>query len=355
MTEFLSYGTVALLVCFVVTTFLLSKIDSEIVPENYEFKIDPFWYIWGTMLIGCLVCYFYFPSSNDCVNSYSALTIFIPFLFASLIYFSYIIEFNILTDILTFGFALVMSYMTPEGYQLFPAQLSPLQDKLVIALFIYTISKGLGLLNGVSAIASMQFITVFVSVILLVYFGALPQILGVLAMTYIGAMLGFAIFSWPPEKLVMSSGAFSAFGFILGCFMLNGAVEYAEASLFIACSYLFTEVLQFLYRRYIERKFTKQSFMTTSYFLISNNKKYEYDTVIGVGKILVVNVILSIIQIASAERLAFPVFSIALNLWLLSILSGDTKSEELLSVSRWGKNAIKNVLTKKNNSKSRKK
>ena len=351
MNDFLIYGIGGLLICFTVATFLLSRIDVELIPEEYEFKLDPFWYMASIMLIGGVTVYTLFPALNDTISSYGYFNIAAPIVMAAIIYFCYVLGIDWLANVLTLGAAYLMVTLMPDSFRLFPEHLDLWQEKIVLTLILFTISKGFGLLNGLGGIASMQFIAIALSMVILVYFGALPQILGILALVYAGVMIAFAFFSWPPEKMLMSDGAFSAFGFIIGCLMLNGAAEYAEAPLFIAASYLFTETGLVLYRRYIERVSCIRGFMCTSYFLISDDGKYEQGVARGVLKILAVDIVLATIQIASTERLAFPVFAVTINLWLLSILSGDTKPEELLSISKWGKNAIKGALAKKKNSK----
>ncbi|MCM1324531.1 MAG: hypothetical protein NC218_10445 [Acetobacter sp.] len=356
MSDFLIYGIGGLLICFTIATFLLDKIDAELIPEDYEFQLDPFWYIISVMLVGGVSAFIFFPTLQDTLYSYSLFDVIVPIILAAIIYISYLLGIGWLTNVLTLGAAAIMISVLPSTFRLFPEQLELWQEKIAIILFLFTLSKGFGLLNGLGGIASMQFIAIMLAMVILVYFGALPQILGILALVYAGAMVAFAFFSFPPEKLIMNDGAFCSLGFIVGCLMLFSAVEYAEVSLFIAASYLFTETGLVLYRRYIEKIPCARGFMCTSYFLLSNDGEYEQGVIRGVFKILVIDLVFATIQIAATERLAFPVFTIALNLWLLSILSGDTKPEELLSISRWGKNAIKSALTKqKNNKKSRKK
>lgn len=347
MSEFLIYGIGALLVCFTLATVLLSRIDPEIITENYEFRLDPFWYVWGIMFISGTIVFSLFPNFPDMVKTYGYFDVMVPFLFAGVIYFCYLFDIKWLANIAIFGGALIMSYTMPKTFQLFPEQLSFWQDRFITALFLFIIAKGMGILNGLGAIASMQYLAVMFLTALLAYFGILPQVLGVLALSYMGGMLAFTFFSWPPERLFLSNAAFVSLGFVLGCFMLNGAVEYAESSMFIACSYLFTEVVIVLYQKLISRGEAESTYMQTSYFRISEGGKYELGVIYGVMKILFIDIVLALIQIASTERLAFPVFAVALNMWFLSILSGDTNPEELLSISRWGKNVVKGVLAKK--------
>ena len=350
MNEMVIYGVSALMLCFTVLTFLLSRLPTDIFPENYEFKLDPFWYVAGIMFIGATVIYFVFPQLSDMVKTYRYTDILLPFVFAALIYFCYLFDVDWITNILTFVGAVIISFMQADGFALFPDYLTPIQDKFVVALILFIISKGLGLLNGQGGIASMQFCAVMVIAVILTYFGALPQFLAVLSMVYLGCMLAFSFFSWPPEKIVMSNGAFSALGFIMGCFMLNASNEFAEAPMLIAVSYMITEIFATLYNRFINQEQKDYLYMNTAYYRISQNKSYEAGVARGILKILAIDAVLALMQIVASERLALPVFAVSLNLWFLSILSGDTQPEELVSLTKWSKKLVKSVVSKKKKS-----
>jgi len=347
MNELLIYGVSGLLICFTVLTFLLSRIQTDIFPEDYEFKLDPFWYLLAVMFIGVTVIYFIFPKLPDMVGTYGYINMLVPFIFAVLIYGGYLLGSGWLTNLITLGGALTLSYMQPNDFMLFPDKLTLWQDRLVVAVILFVISKGMSLLNGLGAIGSLQFCTIMVSGALLAYFGALPHFLGAIALVYLGCMLAFTIFSWPPEKIVISHGAFATFGFIMGAFMLNAATEFSEVSMLVASAFIVTEIVSALYNRYICNNKTPELYMNTSYYRISNDGEYELGVVRGVLKILCINVVLSLMQIAAADRLAMFVFSVALNFWFLSILSGDSQPEDLVSLSKWGKKIAKGVFSKK--------
>ena len=350
MNEMITYGVSGLLICFTVLTFLLSRIQTDVFPEDYEFKLDPFWYILALMFIGTTVIYFIFPQLPDMVGKYSYLNILVPYIFAIFIYGGYLFGSSWLTNLITLIGVLTLSFMQPDDFMLFPGKLTLWQDRLVVALILFIISKGMLLLNGLGAIGSMQFSAVMISGALLAYFGALPQLLGAMALVYLGCMLAFAIFSWPPEKIIVSHGAFATFGFLMGAYMLNAATEFAEVSMIIASAFLVTEIVSALYNRYICNNKTPELFMNTSYYRISNDGEYEIGVVRGVLKIVVINVVLALVQISASDRLAMFVFSIALNFWFLSVLSGDSKPEDLVSLSRWGKNLFKSIFSKKKKS-----
>jgi hypothetical protein len=129
--------------------------------------------------------------------------------------------------------------------------------------------------------------------------------------------------------------------------MLNAAGEYAEVSMFVAASYLFTEVGIALYNRFIANMHEDHPFMYTSYFQISKDGEYTSGVLVGIIKIFALNIVLAVIQIAGTERLAFPVFSVALNLWYLSILSGQSEAQPFFSITRIGFNMVKGVFSKK--------
>ena len=68
MNDFLIYGIGGLLICFTFATFLLNRIDVDIIPEEYEFKLDPFWSLAGVMLIGGVGVYSLFPTLGDIIS-----------------------------------------------------------------------------------------------------------------------------------------------------------------------------------------------------------------------------------------------------------------------------------------------
>jgi hypothetical protein len=347
MQDFLVYGISAFLVCFTVLTFCFSRIPDDEFPEYYEFKLDPFWYLWTALSLGGIGIYILFPEQYDNIIQTGWFGTVLPFIFAGGIYIGYLSGSTFFANTLIALFSLIISLMQPDTFQLFPEQLALWQDRIVVALLLFIVSKGLGLLNGLPAVASLQFLTVTVVITLLTYFGALPQILGAFALTYAGSMIAFSFFSWPPERLVISVGGFSSLGFILGCLMLSAAGEYAEVSMFVAASYLFTEVGIALYNRFIANMHEDHPFMYTSYFQISKDGEYTSGVLVGIIKIFALNIVLSVIQIAGTERLAFPVFSVALNLWYLSILSGQSEAQPFFSITRIGFNIVKGVFSKK--------
>ena len=51
MSEALWYGIGGLLLFFTVSTFVFSRIKTNIYPEEYEFGLDPCWYMLGIFLI----------------------------------------------------------------------------------------------------------------------------------------------------------------------------------------------------------------------------------------------------------------------------------------------------------------
>ena len=354
MNEAFLYGIGALLICFTAGTFFLSRIQTDVYPEDYEFKLDPFWYVFGLLFVSGLLIFHFLPVYYDTVKDYGYTDFTVSFALAALLYFSYLLDVSWLTWAITTGASLLISFMQPDDFRLFPEYLSPTEDKIAVAAILIAISKGLGLMIGLAAFASMQFITVMAVSAIFAYFGILPQLTGALALAYAGVMLAFAFLSWPPEKLVMSDGAFASLGFILGCFMLNAAIEFSEASMFIAVSYMAVEIGIALYNRIIKRNREERAFMYTSYYRLSENGVYEPAVVYSVLKIFIVDAVLALIQMAAHERLALPVFATAINLWFLSILSGDTKPEELLSFSRWSKNTVKGILDKKGENKKKK-
>ena len=351
MNLLLSYGIGALFICFSLVTFFISRIPTDEFPDDYDFNMDPFWTIFSVMFLGATIAYFVFPQLPDMIKSYSYGTdILLPFALAFILYICHLCDWDIFSYILTFIFGLIISFLQPDDFILFPEKLTLWQDRIAVAALISFFSIGLSLLNGLGAIASMQFIVVMGCGAVLAYFSALPSLLGVLALVYFGCMLAFSFFSWPPEKLVLNNGAFMAFGFIMSCYMLNSSVEFADAPMFIAASYLVVEFFITIYNYFINNEKSDYLFMSSSYYKISEDRRYEEGVVHGVLKILLIDLVLSMLQIAASERLAIPVFALAVNWWLLSILSGESTPQPMFSITKAGFRAVKKVLSKKDNS-----
>ena len=104
MNEIVILGFSAFFIAFTIATFFLSRIPFDIYPEEYEFKIDPFWYIWGVMLIGSMIVYTIYPNTGDAIKNYNYADIVLPFGLSALIYFSYLLGVNILTNIIKVEF-----------------------------------------------------------------------------------------------------------------------------------------------------------------------------------------------------------------------------------------------------------
>lgn len=346
MNELMTYGLSAMLICFTVLTFVLSRFQTNVFPEEYEFALDPFWYIISVLFIGGTAAYFVFPTLPDMVHEFKYVQILLPFIFAVLIYFCFLFEFDILGNLIMLSAAGVISYMLPDNFTLSSSYLNLWQDRLVTALLMFVFAKGLGLLNGIGAIAGMQFSAIMLAFVLLAHFGALPYVLGVIAFAYLGTMIAFLFFSWPPEKIYLSNHAFEALGFIMASFMLSGAEEFAEAPIAIAGSLIITEVLFALYDRYMNYNKTEALFMNTSYYKTSQDGKYDLGVCRGVLKILIIDVVLALAQILATDQYALLIFTVLLNWWLLSILAGTSKPQPMFSVTKWGFKAVSGIFKK---------
>lgn len=357
MNELMTYGLSAMLICFTVLTFVLSRFQTDVFPEEYEFALDPFWYVISVLFLGGTVTYFIFPTLPDMICELKYIQILLPFIFAVLIYFCFLFELNFLGNLVMLGAAGAITYMLPDNFALFPQCLTLWQDRLSTIAIIFVFAKGLGLLNGVGAVAGLQFSAIMLTATLLAYFGALPYVLGAIAFAYLGTMIAFLFFSWPPEKIYLSNHAFEALGFIMASFMLLAAKEFAEAPMAIAGSLIITEVLFALYDRYMSYNKTDALFMNTSYYKASEEGKYDIGVCRGIMKILVIDMALALMQILATHQHALLIFAVLLNLWLLSILSGNTKPQPMFSVTRLGFRAVSGMFkrTSKNDKKAKRK
>ena len=350
MSEIVILGLSAFFICFTVATFFLSRIPFDIYPEEYEFKLDPFWYIWGIMLIGSVAIYTIYPYTSDAVKSYDYFDVILPFVLSALIYFCYLTGIASIANIVILLCSIGVVFTQKSDLVVFDT-LPYWQDRLLISLILFTITRGFVVVNGLGATACMQFCTVLISTLLLAYFGVVPMLLVLIAAVYLGVMVAYGFFSWPPEKLVVTNGGYSALGFILAYFMMNMSIEHSEVSMFIASSYLFTEIGISLYNRFIMNEKYEQAFMYTSYYKLSNEGEHESYVVTSLIKLFIVNIVLSCMQLFTAERIALPFFAVALNFWVLSLISGDSKLSDVFSITRYSIRGLGKVLNKNKNKK----
>lgn len=354
MTELMSYGLTALFGCFLVLTLLLNRLQTDIFPEEYEFALDPFWYILGIMFLGGTAVYFLFPTLPDMVHQLKYIQIVLPFIFALFVYLCFLFEFDTVGNIVLLGASIVMSYMLPQDFALAPQHLALWQDRLLTAAIVFIFSKGLGLLNGIGSIAAMQFSAIMIVIAVLAHLGALPYLFGAIALAYFGAMLAFVFFNWPPEKMYLSNYAFEAIGFIMASFMLCAAQEFAEMPVCIAGAYIVTEILFALYDRYISYHKTDALYMNTSYYQTSHDGDYDIGVCRGIMKLLFINGVLAIVQILASQQYALFIFAVLLNFWLLSIMSGKTEAQ-VFSITKWGFRSVSGLLKKNKDTKQVKK
>ena len=87
MNEAFLYGIGALLICFTAGTFFLSRIQTDVYPEDYEFKLDPFWYVFGLLFVSGLLIFHFLPVYYDTVKDYGYTDFTVPFALAALLYF----------------------------------------------------------------------------------------------------------------------------------------------------------------------------------------------------------------------------------------------------------------------------
>ena len=120
MNETFLYGIGALLICFTAGTFFLSRIQTDVYPEDYEFKLDPFWYVFGLLFISGLLIFHFLPVYYDTVKDYGYTDFTVPFALAALLYFSYLLDVSWLTWAITAGASLLICFMQPDYFRLFP-------------------------------------------------------------------------------------------------------------------------------------------------------------------------------------------------------------------------------------------
>ena len=71
MNQVVIFGIIAMLVCFGVANFFLSRIPSDIYNNEYDKDLDPLLPVFGTMLLGGLGVFLFSSSQYDNIKNYN--------------------------------------------------------------------------------------------------------------------------------------------------------------------------------------------------------------------------------------------------------------------------------------------
>ncbi len=320
LTPSISFAVIGL-IGFALSRLILnfSKTDAEHY-ENYKLYRDTSVFL-ALLLFGGIAAIFYnAPDMFDVVAPVGWYVLPLVFLTAILLYAVFWFEIVWLTRAAALAASVLLACLLPINCMIFEGLVPLWADRLLISLAVFIFISGAANINLLSGIFGIQATTVSVGIGILALLGGVPLYLGAIGAYVAGIWLGFLNLNWFPSKVYINSGTCMAAAYILAWLLLQGAAELAGPSALILMMFFICEIIWALAQKFIFGQNTAD--------LSDNTACYEAFTKgvtvpaigVAVAKINVVNVILAMFQLYSANSFSVPIFAFLINLWLLGIL-----------------------------------
>lgn len=340
-----AFGTVIFLLSYVLTRFighLLSIQDDAFIP--YQFKKDPYIYIF--LMFAMLICAVYFlpPYFKDAIYPPHFIWLGTSFVFAGLIYFLFLLETDKLLDVSIVIFSILSTFLFADKSAL--ADLAPVPwwlFALGVGLTVSLITLGSRVLAGLTGVFSLVMSMLTFGLFLVACFGGIPIYLGLMSMAMFGAFVCIFQFNAFQLHLKINEGAMMSATFLVCMLLLGGVNELAGPSMLILPLYIIAELLWSLCAQYIlRRKETDLCFNAVywSAFQKSANIGLIYTIIL---KICIINIVLSCFQLYAQNAFTLPLLALIINFWLLSKL--NVAGQEESTLKDINNNFVENIKT----------
>lgn len=332
----------ALLGCgFILSRSLLHFLEINDLEQGYRLKKDPWFYILGTTALGFTALYFFLPAFPDFVFPFHFLSLMVWLVCSFLIYVAYLFENNHLTALCLVVSAAVVSLILPADSVIFSEQIPLWADRIFVVLSVCAFSYGMSLLYAMDGILAMTAGCAYFGIAAVAFMGGIPLMLGMFAAFAAGVWGGYFQLNKFPAKIFINQGASLSAGFLLSCLLLQGAAEFAGASMLTIVMFVWAELVYAVFNRYILNQNDREMSENTAHWqLFANGVNVEMIT-FGVFKILCINVVLALFQLYAANPFSLPIFVFVVDLWLLSIMNRVSLGD--YSFAHAHKEFIKNI------------
>lgn len=338
----LVYVLILTLAGFTASRLAFALINPETEQSDYSFRKDPFVALYLLMAAGIAAIYFFGPAFSDFIFPMTSLAVFLPLIFAALIYGIFLLEMDGLFNIAVIVSALAVAFLLPEKALVFEGLLPWGADHLLAAFILAVIALGAGVLNGLSGVFGLQCTAVALGISAVALIGGLPMVFGLWGAYLGGVWLGFINFNWYPEKIRLNRGACVSAAFLLGCTALRGAAEFSGPSMLILEMYFIAELIWIVTHRYVFNQRRPDWADNASYMSVFESGVTVPAINVAVAKIVAVNIILGCFQLFAPNAFSIPLFALLVNLWLINLLNNAAAGEEN-SLKAANRALVKNV------------
>ena len=316
--------------------------DPDVVPE-YKIKTDPWIYLLGLTIVGLSLLQYFLPDFDDVIVAVSGLHLLVVLTCAALIYLIFLLELEKAFYIAILGSCIAITFMQPADRLLFEGLLPFWLDRMFMVFVCFIVATGMGFLNRMYGIFSLQGLTVAFGLLLIALIGGIPLYLGFFGAWLAGIWLGFLNLNWYPGQVYLNQGACASASFVFAALLLQGSVEMAAPSMLILIMYFLTEALWALVRCFVLNVKAAELSDDTAYMTVFKNGLSIPVIGIAVVKISVVNILLAGFQLYAGNPYSIPLFALIVNLWLLNILYNVSQGEEELTVKETNRKIISDI------------
>jgi len=146
--------------------------------------------------------------------------------------------------------AIAMVFSLPEDLRLFPSLLPLLVERVLLVIGTVWFVNAVNFLDGLDWITAAQVVPVTIGVAVLAALGTVPASVGSLALTLLGAMIGFAIFNKHPAQVFLGDAGSLPIGLLLAFLLITVASTDLAAALLLALYTIADSTITLLRRAY---------------------------------------------------------------------------------------------------------
>jgi UDP-N-acetylmuramyl pentapeptide phosphotransferase/UDP-N-acetylglucosamine-1-phosphate transferase len=214
--------------------------------------------------------------------------------------------------------ALAIVFLLPQDFRLLP-QLLPLGlERALMVLGVVGFVNAINFLDGLDWMTVAQVVPMTLGVAVLCWLGAVPAGIGLLAVTLLGAMLGFAVFNKHPAQIFLGDAGSLPIGLVLAYMLIYVAEAHIVSGLLLAL-YSLTDTTVTLGRRLMKGE-----------PIFSAHKSHFYQRAVAQGlrvpqvtaRVFALELVLMGLALAAAlaRSLAFDVAALALGVAAVGVV-----------------------------------
>lgn len=329
-------------------TLLISNVLSikNDVSIPYQFKKDPYIYIFLLLLVLFVGIASFVPDFRDIILPINPLWLGLSFLFAALIYVLFLLEADTLLDLGVFFLSVLSTFLFANHDALVDLAPVPWQlSALGIGLFIGLITLGARVLAGLTGIFSLVITLCSIGLFLTAVAGGIPFYLGLMAAAVAGTFACVFQFNHWGMRLKINEGVMMSVTFLFCMLLLAGTNELAGPSMFILVLYIPAELFWSLWKQYILRHKEPDLYFNSVYFN-TFEKGVDLSTIhVLVLKISTVNTVFALFQLYAQNAFTLPVLVFIIDFWLLSKMNSiGTPAQSIKEINQEFIQNIKNEI-----------